>query len=104
MCHLSDTFPIQNCLKQDIILQLLFHFVVKYAIKEAQANKGGLKLKGLPHFLIYADDVNLLSENIHRGDGHTFEQGAFMNKLNILPSVRTCCYSCTSRAVPLLSS
>jgi hypothetical protein len=71
--YLSDTFPIQNCLKQDIILQLLFHFAVKYDIKKVQANSEGLKLKGLHHLLIYADDVNLLGENIHSGDGRTFE-------------------------------
>jgi len=99
LCHLSDAFSIQNFLKQDII----FYFAVK-AIRKVQANNEGLKLKGVHHLLIYAVDVNLLSENIHRGDGRTFEQEALMNKLNILSSVRTCCYSCTSRVVNLLSS
>ena len=99
MCHLSDTFPIQKCLKQGIILQLLFHFSVKYAIKKVQTHNQGLKLKRVHHLLIYAYDVNLLGENIHKGDGRTFEQGALMYTLNILPSVRTCCHSCTSRVV-----
>jgi hypothetical protein len=120
LCHLSDAFPIQNCLKQDFILQLLFHFAVKYAInplnaelnpichllallavrpilhisrirvKKVQANNEGLKLKGVHNLLIYADYVNLLGEKIHRRDGRTLEQGALMNKLNILPSFRTC--------------
>ena len=76
LCHLSDTFPIQNCLNQDIILQLLFHFAVKYAIKKVTTNNEGLKLKGVHHLMIFADDVNLLGENIHRGEGGTLEQGA----------------------------
>jgi len=63
---------------------------VKYAIKKVQANNEGLKPKGVHNLLIYADYVNLLGENIHRRDGRTLEQGALMNKLNILPSVRTC--------------
>jgi len=40
-----------------------------------------------------------------RGEGGSFEQGALLNKLNILPSVEsTCHYFCISRVVPLLSS
>jgi hypothetical protein len=33
--HLSDTFPIQNCLKQgDGLSPLLFNFALEYAIKK----------------------------------------------------------------------
>jgi hypothetical protein len=31
--HLSDTFPIQNGLKQDALPPLLFNFALEYAIR-----------------------------------------------------------------------
>jgi hypothetical protein len=42
--HLSDTFPIQNGLKQgDALLLLLFNFGLEHAIKQVQENQVGLK-------------------------------------------------------------
>jgi sorting nexin-29 len=50
--HLSDCFPI------------LFNFTLKYAIRKVQENQVGLKLNGTHQLLAYADDMNLLGDNI----------------------------------------
>jgi hypothetical protein len=63
--HLSDSFPIQNCLKQrDGLSPRLFNFALEYAIRKVQENQVGLKLTGTHKLLTYADDVNLLESNI----------------------------------------
>jgi hypothetical protein len=63
--HLSNSFPIQKGLNQgDALLPLLFNFTLEDAIRKVQENQVGLKLKATHQLLAYADDVNLLGDNI----------------------------------------
>jgi hypothetical protein len=63
--HFSDSFTIQNDLKQLCALSLLlFNFALEYTIREAQENQVGLMLNETPRLLAFDDDENLLGNNI----------------------------------------
>jgi sorting nexin-29 len=70
--YLSDNFPVQNGLKQgDALSPLLFFFAVEYAIRKVQENQVELKFSGTRQLLAYADDVNLLGNNIDAINNNT---------------------------------
>jgi hypothetical protein len=58
--HLSDNFPIQNSLKQGVVLSpLLFNIDLVYAIRKVLEDRWDRN-----QLLACADDVNLLGDNI----------------------------------------
>jgi hypothetical protein len=62
---LSDSFPIENSLKQgDALSPLLFNFALEYAIRKVQGKQVGLKFNGTHQLRAYADDEILLGDNI----------------------------------------
>jgi divalent metal cation (Fe/Co/Zn/Cd) transporter len=63
---LSDTFPIQNVLKQgDALSPLLFNFALQYSVRKVQGSQVGLELNWTHQLLVYADDINLLGDSIN---------------------------------------
>jgi hypothetical protein len=62
--HLSDSFRIQNNLKQGGSLSpLLFNYALGYSTTKFQEDQVGLRLNGTNQLLAYADDVHLLGDS-----------------------------------------
>jgi hypothetical protein len=43
----------------------VFNFALEYAIKKVHENQMGLRWNGAHQLMIYADDVNILGDNIY---------------------------------------
>jgi hypothetical protein len=44
---------------------VLFNVALEYSIRKVEENQKGLKLNGTHRLLPYANDVNLLGDNLH---------------------------------------
>jgi hypothetical protein len=62
MC-LNETYK-NGLIQGDVLLPMLFNFALEYAIRKVQENQLGMKVNGTHQLLAYADDVNLLEDNI----------------------------------------
>ena len=62
---LSDIFPIHCSLKQeDALSPLLFNFPLECALRRVLENRIGLEFNEEHQLLVYADEVNMLGDNI----------------------------------------
>jgi len=69
---MSDSFEIHNGLKQsDALSPLLFNFALECAIHKIKKERKGLTLNGWNELFVYADDVDLIRDDIHALQSNT---------------------------------
>jgi hypothetical protein len=96
--HLSDSFPIQNGLKQgDALSSLFFNSVLVYAVRNVPEKQVGLKLNGTHQLLAYTDDVNLLGDNIDTIEKNTETLIDASNKVGLEINIEKTKYMLLSR-------
>jgi hypothetical protein len=78
---------------------LLFNFALEYAIRKVEETQVGLKMNGTHQLLAYADDVNLLRDNIDTIKNNTeILIGASKEvglEINVNKKLSICCYLVT---------
>jgi hypothetical protein len=63
--NLCDTFPIQNDLKQGDVIVIAFQFIFRICHQKGPKYQEGFQLNGTHQLLIFADDGNILCQNIN---------------------------------------
>ena len=62
--HLSDMFPVNNKLKNEMFYRYCFQHFSEYPIRTVQANQDGLKLNGKHRVLVCTDNINILGGSL----------------------------------------
>ena len=96
--NMSDSFKIRNGLKQSYILSpLLFNFALEYAILKIKGDKKGLSLNGLNQLFVYADDVDLIGDDIDALQSNTDVLVEACVEIGLLVNIDKTKYMITSR-------
>jgi hypothetical protein len=86
--HFSDSFPIQNGLKQDDGLSLpLLNFTLEYDIRMVQEIQVGPKMNGT-HHTSHADHMNILEDNTKTINKNTESLTSASNEVSMVINIR----------------
>ena len=95
---MSDSFKIRNGLKQgDALSPLLFNFALEYAILKLKGDKKGLSLNGLNQLFVYADDVDLIGDDIDALQSNTDVLVEACDEIGLQVNIDKTKYMITSR-------
>jgi len=85
-------------LKQgDALLPLLINFKLEYAILKIEGDKKGLSLNGLNQLFVYADDVDLIGDDIDALQSNTDVLVEACDEIGLQVNVEKTKYMITSR-------
>jgi hypothetical protein len=79
------------------VITTAFNLALEYAIRKVQDNQAGLKLNGTHQLLAYADDVNLLGDNIDTINKNTQTLIGASNEVGLEVKVEKTKYMLVSR-------
>lgn len=95
---MSDSFKIRKGLKQgDGLSPLLCSFALEYAILKIKVDKKRLSLNGLNQLFVYADDVNLIGDDIDALQSNTYVLVETFDGIGIQINIDEAKYIITSR-------